>query len=98
MNRSRWSCVFFLLRVCDHVAVSAAEQRPNIVLIAADDLGFPTLNADQRHRRHIDSSLAMAFSGFRSSTTGAVCVPTRASLLRPSILPDRGVALPAEPG
>lgn len=57
-------------------------QRPNILLIVADDLGFTDLGAygSEIHTPNLD---ALATSGLRFSRfrTSAACSPTRASLL-----------------
>ncbi len=57
---------------------------PNIVLIVADDLGYGDLGcygSEVRHTPHIDAlaSAGLRFTDFHSG--GAMCSPTRASLL-----------------
>ena len=99
MNRSRWSCVFFLVVSAITSQCLAAEQRPNIVLIVADDLGFSDIGCygSEISTPHIDS---LARDGIRFSQfyDCAVCVPTRASLLTGLYPHQTGRALPAEPG
>ena len=66
------------------MALGAAEQRPNVVLILADDLGWSQIGANggQAYRTpHIDrlASEGMRFTSAYSSA--AVCSPTRAALM-----------------
>lgn len=64
--------------------VVVAEERPNIVLIMADDLGYGDLSCygnDFINTPHID---ALAKNGIRFTdyhSNGAVCSPTRAALM-----------------
>lgn len=65
-------------------ALGAAEQRPNVVLILADDLGWSQIGANggEAYRTpHIDrlASEGMRFTNAYSSA--AVCSPTRAALM-----------------
>ena len=65
-------------------ALGAAEQRPNVVLILADDLGWSQIGANggEAYRTpHIDrlASDGMRFTNAYSSA--AVCSPTRAALM-----------------
>lgn len=66
------------------VAGSAAERRPNILLLLADDLGYGELGIQgnpQIPTPHIDS---IARSGVRFTSgyvSGPYCSPTRAGLL-----------------
>ena len=62
----------------------ASAQRPNIVLIMADDLGYGDLGcygSDSQQTPHID---ALAQAGLRLTdyhSSGTVCSPTRAALM-----------------
>ena len=63
---------------------AAAEKKPNIILIMADDLGYGDLSCygnPQVHSPHLDqmATEGMRFTDFHSN--GAVCSPTRAALL-----------------
>ncbi len=62
--------------------VNPPPQRPNVVLIVADDMGFSDLGAfgAEIATPHLDS-LAHGGTRFTSMMTNARCVPTRASLL-----------------
>ena len=63
---------------------SQSPQRPNFVIIMADDLGYGDLSCygnEQFETPHLDALAAsgMRFTDFHSS--GAVCSPTRAGLV-----------------
>lgn len=76
---------FLLLFVfCLAYSTSWAQQRPNIVLILADDLGYGDLSsygAEDMQTPHIDALVdqGMRFDQFYANSP--VCSPTRASLL-----------------
>lgn len=64
--------------------VGTASEKPNIILILADDLGFGDLGcygSDRFETPHLDALAAggLRFTDFHSN--GAVCSPTRAALL-----------------
>ncbi len=73
-----------MLGLAAAIAISAAERRPNIVIILADDMGYADLSCfggDRYQTPHLD---ALAKSGLRFTdfhSNGAVCSPTRAALL-----------------
>ena len=75
-----WCCFFMAAQ-----AVAAEpEERPNIVLIMADDLGYGDIGCFGSERiktPHLDrlASEGLRFTDFHSS--GAVCSPTRAGLM-----------------
>ncbi len=79
MHRVQLACMALLLLVA--VGVTAAE-RPNILLIVADDLGYADLGAvgSEIDTPHIDAlaSEGMLFTQFH---TAVMCAPTRAMLL-----------------
>jgi len=80
--KSQFLMCLILLSV--FAGTSAAEERPNIVLIMADDLGYGDLScygSTNCQTPHLDQLAArgMRFTDFHSS--GAVCSPTRAGLL-----------------
>lgn len=93
------SFVFFMVLSVITVQSFAAESRPNVVLIVADDLGFSDIGCygSEIPTPHIDS---LARDGIRFSQfyDCAVCVPTRASLLTGLYPHQAGRALAAEPG
>ncbi|MEM1210715.1 MAG: sulfatase [Planctomycetota bacterium] len=65
-------------------AQPAGDDRPNIVIIMADDLGYADLSCygnDRYQTPHLDAMAAggMRFTDFHSN--GSVCSPTRAALL-----------------
>jgi arylsulfatase A-like enzyme len=71
--------------LCSQISVaSAAQQRPNFVIILADDLGYGDVSAYRQsdvHTPHIDRIAAegMLFTTMRANCT--VCSPSRAALL-----------------
>jgi arylsulfatase A-like enzyme len=67
-------------------SVHAAEQKPNIVVIVADDLGYADVGFNPQHPKEIVTpnldSLAKAGVICRQGyVTGHVCSPTRAGLM-----------------
>src|SRR6267378_1226753 len=61
-----------------------AAERPNILFIYADDLGYAGLSATGAkdiQTRHIDSLAANGVRFSDSYVTGCVCSPSRAALL-----------------
>lgn len=76
-------CILWLSILCCSLA-SAAEQRPNIVWLIVDDLGYGELGCqgnDQVPTPHIDS---LAKSGVRFTSgyvTASYCSPSRAGLM-----------------
>src|SRR5262245_50211314 len=62
--------------------VARPPQRPNVVLIVADDMGFSDIGSfgAEIATPHLDQ-LAQGGTRFTGMTTNARCVPTRASLL-----------------
>ena len=76
----------FVLLIASAVSTSAAADRPNVVLILADDLGFGSLNsygADEAHIRtpNIDRLAAEGRRFTDANTPSSVCSPTRYGLL-----------------
>ena len=83
--------LILLLLLCN---ASAFGQRPNIVLILADDLGYSDLSAyggSDIKTPHVDALVedGMSFSDFYANSS--VCSPTRASLLSGRYPPMVGV-------
>ena len=67
-------------------SVHAAEQRPNIVLIVADDLGYADVTFHPQHPKEIvtpnlDSLAKQGVICRQGYVTGHVCSPTRAGLM-----------------
>ena len=65
-------------------SVAEPDKKPNIILIMADDLGYGSLGcygSKEIKTPHIDqlASNGMRFTDFHSN--GAMCSPTRASLM-----------------
>ena len=80
----RLSCVLLLIGLLN-VGVAAADERPNVIIIFADDMGYAGLSCYGNpyfKTPHLDQLAAegMKFSDFHSS--GAVCSPTRAGLMK----------------
>ena len=78
------SCLLFLSVVCFCPAIHAEKtaQRPNIILVMADDLGWSDIGCygGEIDTPHIDS-LANEGLRFTQFYNNAICGPTRASLL-----------------
>ena len=74
--------VFSMLMALGQSSLLSAQQRPNIVLILADDLGFSDL-ASYGSEIQTPSITALAEQGvsFTNYHTGANCAPSRAMLL-----------------
>jgi arylsulfatase A len=84
MNRPRWSCVFCLLVSAITSQCLAAKQRPNIVLIVADDLGYGDVGCYGSTVNPTPNIDALAGSGLRLTdfhSAGPMCSPTRAAML-----------------
>src|SRR6185369_13947260 len=83
---SLWCHLCLVLALADGLAplASAAEQKPNILIIVGDDLGYGELSCQgnpQIPTPHIDS---LAKSGVRFTSgyvSGPYCSPTRAALM-----------------
>lgn len=87
--------------------LSAKPDRPNILLIVADDLGYADLSCYGNDRVETPNIDAMAAQGIRLDqfyAAGPVCTPTRASIVSgkyplryniEAIFRDRGEFLPA---
>ena len=75
-------CVFSLLCFCKNTSSEAPDDRPNIVLIMADDLGYSDLGCfgSEIHTPNIDA-LAAQGQIFTNFYTSATCSPTRSMLL-----------------
>lgn len=76
--------LFVILTVVALCSVSKANEKPNIVVILVDDLGYGDLacyGADDLQTPHLDELMArgMRFDQFYANCT--VCSPTRASLM-----------------
>jgi len=77
-------CVAILLGLAASTAIIDAAQRPNIVLIVADDLGYGDVGcygSKQNQTPNIDrlATKGLRFTDFHSN--GSMCTPTRAAML-----------------
>ena len=77
-------CLAFLFPFALQATSTAATQRPNIVLIVADDLGYGDLGcygSSVNRTPHIDrlAATGLRFTDFHSN--GPMCTPTRAAML-----------------
>ncbi len=81
-NKHHLLCHSAVLMLLLLIAVASGDDRPNIVLIMADDLGFSDVGCygGEIHTPHIDG-LAERGLRFTQFYNCARCVPTRASLL-----------------
>jgi arylsulfatase/uncharacterized sulfatase len=77
-----WGQIAVLLLALGQVALAPAQERPNIVLLLADDMGFSDL-ASYGSEINTPSISALAEQGvsFTNYHTGANCAPSRAMLL-----------------
>ncbi len=81
-----WSPVLLFLLISTTLSAQKKKalpvQRPNIVLIMADDLGFSDIGSygSEIETPHLDK-LAASGIRFRQFYNNAICAPTRASLL-----------------
>ena len=79
-----WPTLLLLLLTCAGLCPGQAAERPNVILILADDLGYGDL-AGYGHRKFKTPRLdRMAAEGVRFTqfhAPAAFCAPTRASLL-----------------
>jgi arylsulfatase A-like enzyme len=76
---------FIALLIACAVSATAAERRPNILIIVADDLGYGELGCQGYTQEiptpHIDSIAAQGVRFTSGYVTGPYCSPTRAALL-----------------
>ncbi len=79
----RFVCAVLLLAVCPALHVSAAEQRPNVLFIAVDDLGNVLHSAGNpvASTPHLDRLAATGVRFDRAYCQIPLCNPSRASVL-----------------
>ena len=80
--RNAWSAALSLMLLFSHFALSQNDERPNVVLILADDLGFTDI-APFGSEIDTPNIARLAASGlsFTNYHTAANCAPARAMLL-----------------
>ncbi len=80
--RNAWSAALSLMLLFSHFALSQNDERPNVVLILADDLGFTDI-APFGSEIDTPNIARLAASGlsFTNYHTAANCAPARAILL-----------------
>ena len=80
--RNAWSAALSLMLLFSHFALSRNDERPNVVLILADDLGFTDI-APFGSEIDTPNIARLAASGlsFTNYHTAANCAPARAMLL-----------------
>ena len=76
----------FILAAMLSWTASAAESKPNIVVIVADDLGYADVLFNPQHPKevttpHLDSLAKQSIICRQGYVTGTVCSPTRAALM-----------------
>lgn len=79
-----WLIAALSLAVLTHAAGAAAERRPNVVLILADDLGYGDLGCQGHPTLRTPNLDRMAAEGMRFTdfySAAEVCTPSRAGLL-----------------
>src|SRR6266550_6299710 len=77
-------CLFWVLSLLvGTIALQAAERKPNILLILADDLGFETVNSYGGTSYKTPQIDALARSGIRFANSFAtpLCSPSRVELM-----------------
>jgi arylsulfatase A-like enzyme len=77
--------VVFALWICAPVVLARAAERPNIVLILADDMGYGDVHAQNPTSRlptpHLDRLAGQGMRFTDAHSPSAVCTPTRYGLL-----------------
>ena len=77
--------VFFLLISCLHAVVVSAAEKPNIVFVFADDMGWGDVSCNNVESKIQTSNIdRLASEGIRftdAHSAGAVCAPSRFGLL-----------------
>ncbi|HOX55605.1 MAG TPA: sulfatase [Candidatus Paceibacterota bacterium] len=94
LERLLKACLVLLVCLTTAVNSRAAAQRPNIVFILADDLGYTDLACFGSKYYETPNIDRMAASGIRFTsgyTCGANCAPTRAALMSGQYAPRTGV-------
>ncbi len=98
MNLSlRWLVGLFVLALFSHDSLQAAESRPNIILIMADDMGFSDIGCygGEIQTPNLDR-LAKEGLRFTQFYNNAKCTTTRASLLSGMYPRNSGSSIPLE--
>src|SRR3954468_17621954 len=77
------TCLFILAAATICAASSPAAQKPNIILILADDLGYETLGCDggESYKTPNLDQLAAGGVRFDRCQVQPVCTPTRVQLM-----------------
>ncbi|MEI6945582.1 arylsulfatase [Paraflavisolibacter sp. H34] len=79
MNKLLFSLIF-----CGACFVAGAQQKPNVIVILADDLGYGDVSSYGATKLHTPNIDRLAQSGLRftnAHTTSATCTPSRYALL-----------------
>ncbi|MDO4881074.1 MAG: arylsulfatase [Capnocytophaga sp.] len=74
---------YFLLLLCPFLLM-AQNQKPNVILIVADDLGYGDLSCYGEktiHTPHVDALAQQGLRFTNAHTTAATCTPSRYSIL-----------------
>jgi arylsulfatase A len=77
-------CVAILISLAASSTMVDAAQRPNIVLIVADDLGYGDVSCYGSQRNQTPNIDRLAVNGLRFTdfhSNGSMCTPTRAAML-----------------
>jgi len=80
----RLRCISFILAIWSMTLLAASADKPNIILILADDLGYADLSVQgckQFDTPHIDSIFKNGVRFTRGYVSNSVCAPSRAGLL-----------------
>lgn len=78
------STIFFLLTFCFAFNCIAQTQKPNVIIINADDLGYGDLScygATKIQTRNIDKLAAQGLRFTNAHSSAATCTPSRYSLI-----------------
>lgn len=92
---SRFRCLAIsLIVLCSNASIAAAERRPNILFILADDLGWRDLSNEGSayyESPHIDRIAREGMKFTRGYATCQVCSPSRASILTGKYTTKHGI-------
>ena len=77
------SLIVFSMLLTFSLTVSAADQRPNIILIMADDIGFECLsiNGSTSYKTPVLDSLARNGVNFTKAISQPLCTPSRVKIM-----------------
>src|SRR5580698_5312350 len=83
MNMQRYPIWILLLPLSLFCLTVQAQQKPNIIFILADDLGYGSIGAFGQQKIHTPNLDAMARDGIKLTNfyANSICSPTRCSFI-----------------